>query len=96
MLLRPARVRPRIILTALAAACLAGLATIGTTVPADAYGRKVTRACKYDYKRLCPRYPVGSSKMRACMEAKVSEISSRCYEALLDSGEGSRRGRRRR
>jgi hypothetical protein len=62
---------------------------------ADAASAKVRKACAGDYKRLCPRYKVGSSRMRACMEAKQSEISSRCIDALIDSGEVNRRGRRR-
>ena len=55
----------------------------------------VKKACASDYKRLCPKYKVGSTQLRACMEAKQFEISSRCVEALIDSGEVDRSRRRR-
>lgn len=77
-----------------AAAILCTTAGLGAS-DADAVSSKVRKACAGDYKRLCPRYKVGSSRMRACMEAKQSEISSRCIDALIDSGEVNRRGRRR-
>jgi hypothetical protein len=62
--------------------------------PADAVAeqvnKKVKAACASDYKRLCPAYKVGSNQLRACMEAKQSEISSRCIDALIDNGEVDR------
>ena len=80
---------------------LAGLAAGSVAIavlfasPAQAVSPKVEKACKGDYKRLCPAYKVGSAQLRACMEAKQSEISSRCIDALIDSGEVDRhRGRR--
>jgi hypothetical protein len=64
---------------------------------ADAYPRAVRKACKYDYKRLCPHYKVKSAKMRACMRSKVGQISPRCYDTLIRYGYGKKgRGRRRR
>jgi hypothetical protein len=62
--------------------------------PAEAYPSKVRRACKTDYKRLCPRYKVGSSKMRSCMRSNVGQISPRCYDTLVRYGYGKRGGRR--
>lgn len=59
--------------------------------PASAVSAKVKKACAGDYKRLCPRYKVGSAQLRACMEAKQAEISSKCVQALIDSGEVYRR-----
>jgi hypothetical protein len=57
---------------------------------AEPVNKKVKAACTGDYKRLCPAYKVGSNQLRACMEAKQSEISSRCIDALIDSGEVDR------
>ncbi len=72
---------------------MAGLAMYTT---ADAYPRAVRKACKYDYKRLCPHYKVSSAKMRACMRSNVGQISPRCYDTLIRYGYGKRgRGRRR-
>ena len=82
---------PKLVIAAAFISMTAGFGAPG----ADAASAKVRTACAGDYKRLCPRYKVGSSRMRACMEAKQSEISSRCIDALIDSGEVNRRGRRR-
>lgn len=85
----------RAFLAALSAAALAGL-TLLPPVPAEAVSPKVKKSCAGDYKRLCPRYKVGSAQLRACMEAKASEISSACITALIDSGEVNRTSSRRR
>lgn len=72
---------------------------LGSITPAEAIPRAVRSACKSDYKRICPRYRVGSSKMRSCMRSNVGQISSRCYQKLLDYGYADRnrsRSRRRR
>ena len=70
--------------------------TLGFAVDtADAVPRKVKRACKGDYRSLCPRYKVGSSRMRSCMRSKGRQLSWRCYQALKDAGY-VKRGRRRR
>jgi len=53
---------------------------------AEAFNAKVQRACKGDYKRLCPQYKVGSPQLRACMEAKSSDISSNCITTLIEEG----------
>lgn len=69
---------------------------VGFIAPsADAVPRKVKRACKGDYKSLCPRYRVGTSRMRSCMRSKGRQLSWDCYQALKDAGY-VRRGRRRR
>lgn len=76
-------------------AAIAVLAFAGaTTLPAHAVSAKVKKACQGDYKRLCPRYKVGTPQLRACMEAKQAEISSRCVDALIASGEVNRSSRR--
>ncbi len=77
-----------------------GVTTLGISAalsPAEAYPRKVRRACKYDYKRICPRYRAGTAKMRSCMRSNVGQLSPRCYNTLVRYGYGKRgRGRRRR
>lgn len=73
----------RILAPALMLACLAG--------PAAAFSKSVEKACKGDYKRLCPQYKASSPQLRACMEAKSSEISNKCVTALIDSGEVDRK-----
>ena len=70
------------------------IAFAGAAAPAMAVSAKVKKACAGDYKRLCPSYKVGSSALRACMEAKQGEISSKCVDALIDSGEVNRSSRR--
>jgi hypothetical protein len=84
---------------AIAAAMIGyGLITVfASFTPADAYPRAVRKACKYDYKRLCPHYKVQSAKMRACMRSNVGQLSPRCYDTLIRYGYGKKgRGRRRR
>ena len=68
--------------------------------PADAVPRRVKKACKHDYKRLCPKYRPGSAKMRSCMRNSISGMSPRCYNRLVEYYGGKRkfrgRGKRRR
>lgn len=52
---------------------------------------KVRRACTADYKKLCPSYKIGTPQLRACMEAKAMQLSSKCIDALIDTGEVDRR-----
>jgi hypothetical protein len=63
-----------------------GLLPITATLADTTSDRRVHRACRNDYKRLCPRYKLSSPQLRACMEAKSSEISSDCISALIESG----------
>ena len=58
---------------------------------ASAFGKKVERACKTDYKRLCPQYKPASPQLRACMEAKAGEISGQCIATLIEDGVVDRR-----
>ncbi len=69
---------------------------LGSYAPAEAVPRAVRRACKGDYKRICPHYRSGTAKMRSCMRANVGQISPRCYNTLLRYGYGGSRGKRRR
>ncbi len=52
-----------------------------------AYSPQVERACKADYNRFCPGYPLNSAPLRQCMEAKAQQLSPVCVTALIDSGE---------
>lgn len=81
----------------LVALALSALSLAPVAPPAEAaVNQRVKKACSGDYKRLCPRYKVGTAQLRACMEAKASEISSACINALIDSGEVNRSSGRRR
>ena len=80
--------------TATTAAFLAIAATCLAT-PANAFSKQVEKACRSDYKNLCPHYRVNSSQLRACMESKANEISWGCISALIDSGEVDRKRVRR-
>ena len=63
---------------------------------AYAYPTAVRKACKQDYRRLCPHYKPGRSQMTSCMRASVSGIAPRCYETLVDHGYANRGGKARR
>jgi hypothetical protein len=76
--------------TALTIAAVASIAIIGRPAPAEAYAASTQRACKGDYKRLCPRYEVGSSELRYCMESQARSISRQCIRAAVDNGDLSR------
>ena len=52
-----------------------------------AYSPKVEQACKADYYRFCPNYPLNTPALRTCMEAKSQQLSPVCITALLDAGE---------
>lgn len=87
-------------LSACIAAAMLTLATGGavmttsglTATPAEAWPRKVRIYCKRDYKRFCPRYKVGSSRMRSCMRSYARNLSPICKKALIDSGIAARYG----
>lgn len=75
-----------------AVAVLAGLFGAMTLAPdAGAVPAKVKRECRDDYKRFCPRYKVGTSRMQSCMRSSGSQLSWGCYEALRDHGYVRRR-----
>ena len=76
------------------AICLAGFGLVVHVPESEAVPRKVKRACRGDYKSLCPRYRPGTSRMRSCMRAKGSQLSWSCYEALRDHGYVKRGARR--
>lgn len=59
---------------------------------APAYPRLVRIWCKKDYKRFCPRYKMGSSRLHQCMQANARYLSPVCKKALIDSGYARRYG----
>ena len=65
------------------------LVVLGAGV-ANAYSPQVQRACKADYNRFCPGYPLHSVPLRQCMESKAMQLSPICVSALIDSGEVER------
>lgn len=75
-------------------AALSAFVALGFGAPANAVSSKVENACAGDYSRFCPSYAVGSAQLRQCMRAAGKKLSPRCIDALQDSGEISRRGRR--
>jgi hypothetical protein len=54
---------------------------------ANAYSSRVKSACKSDFYKFCPSYKLDSSQLRACMRSNGGGLSSRCLDALADSGE---------
>lgn len=73
---------------------LSAFASLGFGALANAVSARVENACANDYSRFCPSYAVGSSQLRQCMRAAGRKLSPRCIDALQDSGEISRKGRR--
>lgn len=78
------------------AAVVVAAGAVAWSGDAVAVNKKVERACRADFKRLCPSYDPDSASARACMEAKSNEISSICMNALIDSGEVDKRRTARR
>lgn len=74
----------------LGALTLIGCVAFATTNAATAYSPQVQRACRADYNRFCPGYPLYSATLRQCMEAKAQQLSPVCVSALIDSGEVER------
>ncbi len=70
---------------------LVGLVALMTADGAVAYSARVKSACKSDFYKFCPSYKVDSPQLRACMRAAGGNISSRCIDALADSGEIARK-----
>ncbi len=73
------------------AALAVGLGTLVAAGHATAYSARVKSACKSDFYRFCPSYKLDSPQLRACMRSAGGNISSRCIDALADSGEISRK-----
>lgn len=70
-----------------------GFGTFVAAGSADAYSARVNSACKTDFYKFCPSYKPDSPQLRDCMRAAGGNISRRCIDALVDSGEISRKYR---
>ena len=70
---------------------LAGLALVSGGSAAIAQDSRVRSACSGDYHRFCPSYQVGSAQLRSCMRQAGKRLSPGCVDALVDSGEISRK-----
>lgn len=43
-------------------------------------------ACSGDYKRFCPGYEIGTSKLDRCMRSNGKRLSNVCVRELVDNG----------
>ncbi len=75
--------------TSAAIAIIGALAVL--PVSAHAQSAAVRSACASDYGRFCPSYAVGSPQLRSCMRGIGKRLSPGCIDALVDSGELSRK-----
>jgi hypothetical protein len=66
--------------------CIALLAT-----QALAYSEAVTAACTNDYLAYCSSYDEDSAKGAQCMRAVGPKLSQGCINALVASGEASKK-----
>ena len=69
-----------------------GIGSVALTAAGDAsaYSSRVKSSCKADFYKFCPSYKLDSPQLRACMRSNGGGLSSRCLDALADSGEISR------
>jgi hypothetical protein len=67
--------------------------TLVSAGDATAYTARVRSACKTDFYKFCPSYKPDSPELRECMRSAGGNISSRCLDALADSGEMPRKYR---
>lgn len=75
-------------------ALTAALMVAALATSASAYSDRTQNACKDDYLSFCSEHAVGSTGMRRCMEANGKQLSKRCINALVDSGEIPRKYKR--
>jgi hypothetical protein len=73
--------------TKIIAALAIGFGALAAAGAANAYSGRVKSACKTDFYKFCPSYKLDTPELRACMRAVGGNISSRCLDALADSGE---------
>jgi hypothetical protein len=66
-----------------------GIGSVALTAAGDAsaYSSRVKSSCKADFYKFCPSYKLDSPQLRACMRSNGGGLSSRCLDALADSGE---------
>lgn len=70
--------------------CLAAMAAGIHAQEASAPGRPVPlrRACRDDWRKLCPGAHAGGGHFMACLAAHKEQLSQRCREALDSARKG--------
>jgi hypothetical protein len=58
-----------------------------STTGAEAFSKKVRRACGLDYQDFCSMHDPASSAARRCFESNRRSLSKGCIRALVDAGE---------
>lgn len=61
---------------------LAAALFVACSVPANAYTAADARACMGDAFRLCAKAIPSQSRVAACLQAKQTQLSAGCAEAL--------------
>lgn len=77
--------RIRLLGASLALGMIAAFPFAALAVNAD-----VEDACSDDYFKFCSQHDPDSSGVRTCMRAHAKELSKRCVQALVDSGEAKK------
>lgn len=81
---------------AFAAVTLLALAIAGSGVAAaqtqvtpemKAQAKALARACRADFRRLCPGVKRGGGRILACLQDHNSELSSQCRDAMSKASE---------
>ncbi|MEM7192464.1 MAG: hypothetical protein AAF405_06270 [Pseudomonadota bacterium] len=68
--------------------CAVGLISSAHAVT---YSEAVRKYCRADYKKYCGEYGLETKALRNCMRRHGDQLSKSCIEALVQSGEVSRR-----
>lgn len=89
MIVTTKRIKSQTWICALAAAGLGAVAF--SSLEAAAYSDRVLNACEGDYLSYCSSYDVESPKLRGCMRAAANKLSQACVNALVASGEVSKK-----
>jgi len=55
------------------------------------YSEAVQKHCRADYKKYCGEYGLETNALRACMDRNGKKLSKTCVNALVQSGEVSRK-----
>jgi hypothetical protein len=75
-----------------ALAAVAGLAALALpAAQAFAFSSSVINACADDYMSYCSSYDLENPKVRQCMRAVGGKLSQPCVNALVASGEVSKK-----
>ena len=58
---------------------------------AGAYSEAVQKSCRSDYRKFCSDYGLDSPALRGCMDRAGRKLSKSCVNALVKSGQVSRK-----